>query len=330
MAAVGQQAWGTLFCWAARGAGRGLPAESAARTSVMPRTLHLIQPRRAAQSAAVIDKIAVVGLGCVGASLALAARERWPSALVIGVDANETIEKAMLRHAVDVASEDLGIVGDAGLVVLAQDEAHNAEALERLPRVLEGAAIVSDTAATKVGIVEAAKALPRRLTFIGGHPLVEVREGGIDAARTDLFEGSHWLLVPPDPPNDEAFDRLWRVVGDLGAQPASVSAVEHDRLMARLSQFPVLIVAGLLEVLGGLMTPDDLRFVGPPVTELARLLPWSSPEWRAEWRANASEIGALLDAFVESLRELRGHLTDDQRLDACIGRALAFRQKVAP
>jgi len=296
----------------------------------MSRALHLIQPRRAAQSAGVVDKIAVIGLGCVGGSLALAAREAWPSALVIGVDANEAVEKAMLRHAVDVASHDLGIVGDAGLVVLAHDEARNLDVLGQLPRYLEGAAIVTDTAGTKARIVEAARALPRRLTFIGGHPLIEPRESGIDAARTDLFEGSHWVLVPPDPPNDQAFDRLWRVVSDLGAHPASMTAAEHDRLMARLSHFPVLVITSLLEALGGSVGADDLRFVGPPLIELARLVPPSPGEWRAGCQANLDEIGAALDAFVESLRQLRAHLSDDQRLEECVRRALAFRQKAAP
>jgi len=300
------------------------------RVTVMSRALHLIQPRRAAQSAGLVDKIAIVGLGCIGGSLALAAREIWPTALVIGVDANDVVEKAMLRHAVDVASHDLGIVGDAGLIVLTHDEARNADVLAHLPRHVEGAAIVTDTAGTKTGIVEAAKALPRRLAFIGGHPLVEPHEGGIDAARPDFFAASQWVLVPPEPPNDEAFDRLWRVVSDLGALPASMTAAKHDRLVAWLSHLPALVVASLLETLGRSVAAGDLRFAGSPLTELAGLVPSSPAEWAARCQATSGELGAALDECIESLQQLRGRLSDGQVLEDCARRALAFRQKAAP
>ncbi len=293
----------------------------------MPRALHLIQPRRAADSAAVVDKIAVIGLGCVGSSLALAARETWPSALVIGVDAHDTLEKAMLRHAVDVASQDLGIVGDAGLVVLARDEEQNIETLQELPRYLEGAAIVTDTGATKAAIVDAARALPARLPFIGGHPLVEPREGGIDAARSDLFDGCPWLLVPPDPPNDAAVDRLWAVLSGLGAEPAAMSAAGHDQVLAVLSHAPALAVAALLGAMDRAAAAEDLRFLESPVAALARLAPGLPDRWRAVSRTNAAEIDASLCAIIEALQDLREHLTDARWLEDFVRRAGALRQK---
>jgi prephenate dehydrogenase len=296
----------------------------------MSRALHLIQPRRAAQSAAVVDKIAVIGLGFVGSSLALAARETWPSALVIGVDDHETIEKAMIRHAVDVASHDLGIVGDAGLVVLAHDEERNRELLRELPRILEGPAIVTDIGSTKVEIVEAARALPRRLTFIGGHPVIEPREGGIDAARPDLLDGCPWVLVPPDPPHDEAFDRLWSVATGLGASPASMSAADHDRLLAALSHLPMLAIAAVLGRIDQAVTADELRFVDTPGAALSRLAPGPPERWRAIARANAHEIGAALDGLIATLQDLRAHLADDPWLEEFVRRGVAVCQNVQP
>jgi prephenate dehydrogenase len=268
----------------------------------MTRTLHLIQPRRAAESEAVVDKIAVIGLGCVGGSIALAAREAWPSVLVIGVDEHEVLEKAMLRHAVDVASHDLTIVGDAGLVVLARDEEQNIEILPELPRYLEGAAIVTDTGGTKASIIEKARELPKHLTFIGGHPVIEPREGGIDAARPDLLAGCPWVLVPPDPPHDEAFDRLWAVVSGLGADPASMSAVDHDRLAAVLAHLPMLAVAAALESIGRSVAADDLRYMDLSVAGLSRLAPASPERWRAIARTNAAPLGAALDDVITTPR----------------------------
>ena len=293
----------------------------------MPRTLHLIQPRRAAQSAAIFDKIAVVGLGVVGGSLALAARETWPQALVIGVDGNDVLEKAMLRHAVDVASHDLHILGDAGLVFLAGSEAENLETLGELPRYLEGPAVVTDTGCTKRAIAESARTLPRRLTFVGGHPLVELREGGIDAARSDLFDGRHWILTPPDPPNEGAFDHLWAVAQALGAMPASMSASDHDRVFALLSHLPGVTLAGLLGTVVRGVAPDDLRFMEPPLADLLRLAPGPADRWRAVCRTNTEEVGAALDALIEVLRECRKHLADDAWLERFFETAQGLRQK---
>jgi prephenate dehydrogenase len=296
----------------------------------MSRALHLIQPRRAAQSAAVVDKIAIIGLGCVGSSLALAARETWPSALVIGVDEHETLEKAMVRHAVDVASHDLGIVGDAGLVVLAHDEERNRELLQELPRILEGAAIVTDVGSTKVEIIAAARALPRRLTFIGGHLLIEPREGGIDAASPDLLAGCPWVLVPPDPPHDDAFDRLWSVATGLGASPASMSAADHDRLLAALSHVPMLALAAALGAIDEGVAPDELRLVDTPVAALSRLAPGPPARWGAIARTNAHEIGAALDGLIATLKDLRAHLADGPWLEEFVRRGAAVRLKVPP
>lgn len=296
----------------------------------MSRALQLIQPRRAARSAAVVDKIAIVGLDCLGASLAMAAREVWPSALVIGVDTSEVLAKAQIRHAVDVASPDLAIAAEAGLVVLARDERQNLEVLAELPRHVEGTAIVTDTGSTKRAIIEAARALPRRLTFIGGHLLVEPREGGVDAASAGLIAGCPWILVPPDPPNDEAFDRLWAVATELGAAPASMTAAEHDRIVAVLSHLPILAVAAVLGEVERGISADDLQFMDPHLASLVRLGSIAPGRWGAICGTNSGPLGGALADLIASLQDLRAHLSDDGWLRQFIARAAGVSQKILP
>jgi prephenate dehydrogenase len=296
----------------------------------MSRALHLIQPRRAARSAAVVDKIAIVGLSRVGTSLALAAREVWPSAVVIGVDSHEVLERAQLRHAVDIGSADLAIAADAGLIVLAHDERQNLEILAELPRHIEGAAIVTDTGSTKAAIVEAARALPCQLTFIGGHTLIEPREGGVEAASADLIVGCPWVLIPPDPPNDEAFDRLWAVATDLGAAPASMTAAEHDRLVALLSHLPIMTVVAVLGEIERKIGADDLRFIDPAVASLARLAALVPERWSAVCATNTGELDTALTDLITSLRDLRAHLSDDGWLRQFVARAAGVHHNIPP
>ncbi|MCY4122678.1 MAG: prephenate dehydrogenase/arogenate dehydrogenase family protein, partial [Acidobacteria bacterium] len=136
-----------------------------------PRSLPVIQPGTAMSGPPVFERVAIVGLGLIGGSLALAVRETWPGGLVIGVDDKPVLERAMLRHAIDVAADDPVVMAEADLVVLAAPVRSNLALLADLEEHVRGSAIVTDVSSTKRDVVEAARALPTRLTFIGGHPL---------------------------------------------------------------------------------------------------------------------------------------------------------------
>ena len=113
------------------------------------------------------QRIAIIGIGAVGGSLAMAARQAWPQALVIGVDTPGVIEAAMRLHAIDVGSDDLMIAGEADLVVLAGGPEENARVLPYLPDAIAGEAIVLALGGGDA-LAEAARSLPVRLQVVGG------------------------------------------------------------------------------------------------------------------------------------------------------------------
>src|SRR5262245_27438844 len=140
--------------------------------------LPVIQPsRRREGQPPVFEKIGIVGLGLIGGSIALAARELWPSSLVIAVDNKDVLETAMRLHAIDVAADDLIVLAEADLVVLAAPARQNIALLEDLDENVRLPAVVTDTSSTKREIVAAARALPPRFTFVGGHPLGGAAKG---------------------------------------------------------------------------------------------------------------------------------------------------------
>src|ERR671926_321640 len=134
--------------------------------------------------------IAIVGLGLIGGSIALAVGERWPASRVFGVDA-----EPVLAHALGAG-------------------------------------------ATKRDIVNAARALPPAVSFVGGHPLGGGERGGFAFARPDLFAGRPWIFTPDGDDSGDAVERLSRFVTGLGASPRILSAEEHDRVMAYVSHLP--------------------------------------------------------------------------------------------
>src|SRR5882672_4128358 len=116
--------------------------------------LPVIQPgRRPAGQPPIFDKIGIVGLGLIGGSIALAARQTWPSALVIGVDNKDVLETAMRLHAIDVAADDLIVLAEADVVFLAAPAQQNIALLADLDDNVRGPAIVTDTSGTKRAIV---------------------------------------------------------------------------------------------------------------------------------------------------------------------------------
>ena len=294
-----------------------------------PRSLPVIQPGAASTAPPVFDRVAIVGLGLIGGSVALAARETWPAGLVIGVDDKAVLERAMLRHAIDVAADDPVVMAEADLVVLAAPVRTNLALLADLEEHVRGAAVVTDVSSTKRDIVEAARTLPSRLTFIGGHPLGGAPRSGFDHARPDLFRDRPWLFTPSDDRHGEALERLRRFVAGFGAVPHVLAPDAHDRLLAFLSHVPQLTASVLMHVVGDAIGEDGLALSGRGLADTTRLASSPADIWRDICATNADEIGIALEALIGELQATRDHLAEGQAIDRIFDSASKWRATLA-
>ena len=293
------------------------------------RSLPVIQPGPQASTPPVFEKVAIVGLGLIGGSLALAARETWPGGLVIGVDDKPVLERAMLRHAIDVAADDPVVMAEADLVVLAAPVRTNLALLGDLEEHVRGAAVVTDVGSTKRDVVEAARALPARLTFIGGHPLGGAPRSGIDHARPDLFRDRPWLFTPSDDRHGAALERLRRFVTGFGAVPHVLAPDAHDRLLAFLSHVPQLTASVLMHVVGDAIGEDGLALSGRGLADTTRLASSPADIWRDICSTNADEVGVALDALIAELKAVRDNLDDGRAIDRIFESAARWRAALA-
>jgi prephenate dehydrogenase len=266
------------------------------------------------------EKVAIVGLGLIGGSIALGLRATWPTGLVIGVDEKDVLEKAMVLHAIDVAADDPVVLAEADLVILAAPVRENLRLIADLPQHVRGEAVVTDVGSTKRAIVQAARALPPRLTFVGGHPLGGAARRGIEYARPDLFERRPWLFTPTPETARAAIDRLFRFAAALGAEPRSVPADVHDRLLAAVSHLPQLAVSALMHVVGELAGDEGLALSGRGLADATRLASSPASTWRDICATNADHLGPALDRLIAVLTELRvelkAHQGAEPRLDS--------------
>ena len=293
------------------------------------RSLPVIQPGPKASEPPVFEKVAIVGLGLIGGSLALAVRETWPGGLVIGVDDKPVLERAMLRHAIDVAADDPVVMAEADLVVLAAPVRTNLALLAELEEHVPGAAVVTDVGSTKRDVVEAARALPARLTFIGGHPLGGAPRRGIDHARPDLFRDRPWLFTPSDDRHGDTVEKLRQFVTGFGAVPHVLAPDAHDRLLAFLSHVPQLTASVLMHVVGDAIGEDGLALSGRGLADTTRLASSPADIWKDICATNADEVGIALDALIVEFRAVRDNLADGRTIDRIFDSASRWRAALA-
>lgn len=286
----------------------------------------MLRPEKKPGQPPVFQRIGIVGMGLIGGSIALAAREVWPGALVIGVDRKDVLERAMGLHAIDVAADDAIVLAEADFVILAAPIQQNLEILRSLPENVTGPAIVTDTGSTKRAVVDAAQSLPERFTFIGGHPLGGAARGGIEHARPDMFTGRPWLFTPAAAHDEAALEKLKAFVSGLGAVPQILSPDEHDRLLAFISHLPQLTVSALMHVVGEAAREEGLRLSGRGLQDTTRLASSPADIWREVCATNADEIGSALDALIRVLRQLQADLQAGTSIDEVFESANLWRE----
>jgi prephenate dehydrogenase len=268
--------------------------------------------------------IAIVGLGLIGGSIALAVRDRWPASRVFGVDAESVLAHALGAGAIERGFETIAALPESSLIVLAAPVRQNIELLRQISRPT----IVTDVGGTKRDIVNAARALPAAVSFVGGHPLGGGERGGFAFARPDLFAGRPWIFTPEGDSASDPVERLSRLVAGLGAKPSIMSADEHDRVMAFVSHLPQLAASALMDAVGSAAHSEGLRMAGRGLVDTTRLASSPADVWRDICLTNADSIEKALDCLIQRLTQLRGDLRRGDAVEAVFSAAAKWRAEL--
>lgn len=277
--------------------------------------------------------LAIVGLGQIGGSLALALRPLVSR--VVGIDRDPAVIDHARRHAwIEAGAVDgWPLLAEADAVVVAVPVADIPEVLARAAPYLRPGCLVSDTGSVKAPVVSrAAEVLPPDVWFTGGHPMAGTERSGPLAADPGLFRGRTYVLTPA-PPWPEAACREWAALLEAaGARVRVMDAEEHDRHVALASHLPLLLAVGLARaaaaaspglprlpelVAGGFR--DTTRVAGGEPTVGADIL-----------AANWTHIEDLLPAFRDEIERLvrAARRGDRDELRRLLAEARAFRTEL--
>jgi len=281
----------------------------------------------------VIRRLAIIGVGLIGGSFALALRRAGQVAHIVGAGRSRAnMERALSLGAIDaVAGSAAEAVDGADAVLVAVPVGAMPAVFREIAPHLAADCLVTDAGSTKQDVVAAARAgLGGKLArFVPGHPIAGAEHSGVAAAKAELFQGRNVVLtpLPENAPADVArLAALWRA---CGAEVAEMSAEAHDRIFAAVSHLPHLAAFALVDDLAGRAEAESyFRYAGSGFRDFTRIA-GSHPEmWRDIALANREALLTELDAYVDELSLLRDLVArgDGEALEALFKRASAARQ----
>ncbi|MEP6752739.1 MAG: prephenate dehydrogenase/arogenate dehydrogenase family protein [Candidatus Dormiibacterota bacterium] len=247
--------------------------------------------------------VAIVGLGLMGSSLALALKQAQPETVVVGSDPDAmTLRRALDRGIVESASADLSIIDVADIVVVAVPILALKNVLSQLHGHVDGK-VITDMASTKETVMEWAAA--SGIDLVGGHPMCGKEASGINAADASIFKDAPWVLTRED-------RSVTALVESVGAHPLVMDAATHDRLVAGVSHAAFLLSVGYVLTLSSRTDwPEASKLAASGFRDMSRLAAGDPELYAGISRTNRDHLIDQLDAISGTLAKLRRHLKDD-------------------
>jgi prephenate dehydrogenase len=276
------------------------------------------------------ERIAIVGLGLIGGSWALALKRRRIRAERVGCDRPSVLKRALAAGAIDRGSPNLATaVQNADLVILATPVGAILQELRLLKTCVSPRALVTDVGSTKRQICERAReTLGAEPLFLGGHPLAGKESCGFKHADAALFKGAYYVLSPLAPADlrDRRVTAFKSLIRQIGARPYVADAAAHDHAIAFLSHLPQLVSTALASLIGERAGPSGipLELSASGFRDMTRLAGSPYAIWRDICRSNSDNIGEALELLISKFEAMKRHL-GNRKLERDFHRAQNLR-----
>lgn len=260
--------------------------------------------------------IAIIGLGVIGGSFALALKKQKEfSVQLMGIDHDpKTLERALEECAIDYGeSSNQSILQKADLVIITLYPSDVVDFVETNREIFKEGAILTDTAGVKGDLVDQVlPVLPEGVDFIFGHPMAGKESQGFNYADGDIFQNANYLITPVESNKQENIDLFTRILKAVGFKRISeVSPQSHDEMIAYVSQLCHIIAVSLIN--SDIPGRDTADFVGDTYRELTRIAKINAPLWNELFLYNKKELLTVMENFENQFNQLKIAIEEDNQ-----------------
>ncbi len=280
------------------------------------------------------ERVAIIGIGLIGSSMALAMRHNGLANAIVCGDANEKHVKMALELELvdDAMTDNVAAVKDSDLVVLSTPVgALGAVAAQIGPHLKEGC-IVTDVGSVKEAAIAAiAPHISAGVHFVPGHPIAGTEESGPDAGFAELFHERWWLLTPLPKTDASALEKVKTLLRKCGAKVETMEPAHHDRVLAMVSHLPHCVAftaIGTADTLAGDLGQEVINFAGTSFRDLTRVAASDPVMWRDVFLNNREAVLDILKRFRGDLDALEKEIAagDGEALQARFEHGRAIRR----
>jgi prephenate dehydrogenase len=252
-------------------------------------------------------KVAIVGVGLIGGSLAQAIRKRKLAKEIVGVSRHRrTLLLAKQNKVIDSGSLKLSIIKNADLVILAVPVGTILHLAPRIARLISKDCVVTDVGSTKEEIVSQLQNLFPN--YLGSHPLAGSEKRGILSANPDIFRDSLCILTPTQKTNPKVLKRITKFWEKLGVKVVFLSPAVHDKIISLVSHLPHLVAFSLM----GIIPLEYLKFSASGLKDTTRIAA-SEPElWADIFLSNKNTLKAI-ELFQANLSKIKKAIKDKDK-----------------
>lgn len=282
-----------------------------------------------------IDRLAIIGVGLIGGSLALALKQAGAVGHVVGCGRNQkSLEKGLELGIIDSYQISVSdAVKAANIVVLAVPLGAMRAVFEQIAGAITDQAVITDVGSAKASVVRVAmECLGDRVgQFVPGHPVAGTEKSGVEAGFPSLYQNRRVILTPLDSTDQgaiETIDKMWR---QCGASIEYLSVQHHDKVLAATSHLPHMLAYALVNFLSGLNEHDEIfRYASGGFRDFTRIASSDPVMWRDVCISNGEALIALIEQYKNELDQVSAAIQnqDAERLLELFGNAKSERDSL--
>ena len=282
-----------------------------------------------------IERLAIIGVGMIGASLALALKQAHAVNHVVGCGRNQlNLQKGVDLGVIDSYTASIAeAASSADVVVLATPLGAMKQVFEQIVDIISEYTVITDTGSAKGSVIKIAQTVlgDKISQFVPGHPIAGAEKSGVEAGLADLYQNRRVIITPLESTDPEAIAKIESMWQACGASIEYLGVEHHDKVLAATSHLPHMLAYGLVNYLSSLNDHDEIfKYAAGGFRDFTRIASSDPVMWRDVCISNGEALLTLIEGYKNELDQVSVAIRDgdQERLLELFGKAKSERDSL--